>query len=69
MVGINWKRKERPEPKPLPTRSADGSGWGVHCAKCGSHRMVSRQQIMSGSWMVCPSCEVPTETGRKDESR
>jgi hypothetical protein len=56
MADIEVRRKAKPDP-PLPTRTAGSSGWRVQCAACGRNRIVSRAQLMVGTWTRCPACQ------------
>lgn len=69
VVEVEIRRRPKPEPEPMPTRAADGTGWFVQCATCGRNRTVTREAIMGGQWLACPSCEVPVEQGRKETNR
>ncbi|CCF83595.1 hypothetical protein [Nitrolancea hollandica] len=55
----------RPRPEPLPVRAADGAGWHVLCPRCGRNRTVTREAIIGGHWLACPSCEASAEAGKE----
>jgi hypothetical protein len=38
-------------------KQEQGIGFVVTCAYCGHSRLVRREEVMRGTWQLCPECE------------
>lgn len=63
MVG-NAARQHDPERR--NDRPLIGRGWAVTCPTCGRSRVVTREQVLAGTWIRCDCEQATREEGGGD---